>query len=335
MFDVHPQKGQLIPLLRPVLILQPVLPALFQHSLFKETRYLCFPYPPHIVLFLRHHQIIYAAFRHGFQAFSLKQLLNPLVRRVYHMIAARGKVHLSHRGIHIPQHGKILHLFQLQGAQAAVPHPQDTAVMGKLCRRGDIAVPVPFAQVSQLRLHILKAVQQPGGKASAFTVQNHVEGLFMGNRLLINTVRREGIVCIHNGHGLGADRDGISVQPIRISPAVPALMMVPADVVGVLEIPLIAHTFQALQNLASPECMGLHDFKLFYSEAARFIKYLIFNGNLADIVKGRGRSNDFNLFLIQPVFRTISAHLLQKHLGQQTDALDMLPRLQTPVFNDR
>ena len=108
----------------------------------------------------------------------------------------------------------------------------------------------------------------------------------MGNRLLINAVRCEGIVCIHNGHGLGADWDGISVQPIRISPAVPALMMVPADVVGVLEIPLIAHTFQALQNLASPECMGLHDFKLFYSEAARFIKYLILNGNLADIVHG-------------------------------------------------
>ena len=30
--------------------------------------------------------------------------------------------------------------------------------------------PVPFTQVSKLLLHILKAVQQPGGKAAAFAV---------------------------------------------------------------------------------------------------------------------------------------------------------------------
>ena len=251
------------------------------------------------------------------------------------MIASRGKIHLRHRGVHIPQHGKILHLLQLQGAQAAVPHPGDSAVAGKLRWRRDIAVPVPLTQFSQLRLHILKAVQQSGGKASALAVQNHVEGLFMGNGFLIHPVRCKGVVRIHNRYGLGADGNGIPAQPVRIPPAVPALMMVAADVIGILQVFLIAHTSQALQNLASLDRMGLHDFKLFLCKTSRLVKNLILNGNLADIVKGRGRSNDLYLFLIQPVLRTVPAHLLQKHPRKQADALDVLSRLQASVLNDR
>ena len=77
-----------------------------------------------------------------------------------------------------------------------------------------------------------------------------------GIGILIYPFGSQGIVYIRQAHYLSTDGNIVSGQPLRITAAVPAFMVVMADVVGITHIFRITHIAQRIQNTAA--CDRMH-----------------------------------------------------------------------------
>ena len=100
-------------------------------------------------------------------------------------------------------------------------------------------VRVLFSQLQKGNPHILKALQKPGGKGSALAVQNHTERLIGRYGFFIHAVSSQRVKAVSDRHYLGANRYAVSFQSVGISRAIPALVVIPADLVGILQILLV------------------------------------------------------------------------------------------------
>ena len=97
----------------------------------------------------------------------------------------------------------------------------------------DLVDPLPvrsgFQFHSHLISHIPETAQQFLAESTAFPVQNHLHGFFMGKCLLIRPFTGQRVIHIRQRHNLRRYGDLLSPQPVRIASAVIPLMMPAAD----------------------------------------------------------------------------------------------------------
>ena len=190
-------------------------------------------------------------------------------------------------------------------------------------------------KLSKFIPHIFEAFQKPRRKFPAFSIQNHTEGLAGGDGFFIHAVCRERIVAVRDGHHLCADGDAVPFQAIRITISIPSLVMIAADPVGIFKILLIPQTVQVCEKLAAFHRMGLHDFEFFICQLPGLVENTVGNGNLTDVVQGRGLHNELDLPAVQVVDLVVLRHVLQQNLCEHPDAADMLTGFKAAVFDDR
>ena len=111
-------------------------------------------------------------------------------------------------------------------------------------------------------------------------------------------------------------------------------MVITANIVGVLQILLIAHPVKARQNLAAFHRMGFHDLKFLRRQSSRLVENRVRNRDFTDVVHGRCAGDHINVPLIQAILCIAARHVLQQHLGKHADPLDMLPGLHAPVLDN-
>ena len=78
----------------------------------------------------------------------------------------------------------------------------------------------------------------------------------MGIGVFIDPFAAQGFIDICNGYHLGPNGDGISLEVIRISFAIPAFMMMPADFITIVVILFILVIMQILEQFAAANGVG-------------------------------------------------------------------------------
>ena len=250
------------------------------------------------------------------------------VRVIDRVVELLVKVHLHHGGVGIVQQGLVLVAQQLQGVD----------LPGAL-RRGQLQIPGNNVlraadQLRELAPHVLEALQEPGGEGPALPGQDHVHRLLIGVGGLIGAVRGQGVKGIRKAHHLGAEGDLVPPEPLGVAPAVPALVVVAADMVGVAEVVLVRRAAEVFQHPAAAEGMGLHDLELLRSQGLVFIQDGVRNGNLSDVVEGRGAGDAADLPLGEPVLRAAAGHILQQDLGQAAQPQHVAAGLRAAELDD-
>ena len=243
------------------------------------------------------------------------------------------QVDLRHHHVDVVQQGVVLHLGHVQGVDAGLRCWAGEG-HGDMVGLGRAAVGVLGGEQGHLKADLLKAVQKLGGEDAALAAQDHVGGPVKGVGLLIDAVHGQRVVYVGETDHLGADGDIVPGQPFGIAVAVPALVVVMADVVGVAQVFLVAGAGERLQDLTAGEGMGLHDGALFRSQGSGLVEDGVGNGDLADVVEGGRAGNDADGGLVQIVFRAGAGHLIQQDAGEAADAQNVLSGFHAAVFND-
>ena len=267
------------------------------------------------------------------QGIQLLQRGQLRVRIIHHMEQLPIHVQLHKKPVDVMDQGKIFSANPFYGIFASQLLRQR-----QLCSHGLLGrlLSIGIFQSQSLKLmgHMLEAVQQLGREHAAFSPEDHIHRLCKGIGILIHPLGGQGIIDICQAHHLGTDGNGFSLQPFGVTAAIPALVVIVADVVGIKQILPVRHALQSFQNPAAGEGMGLHGFPFFLRQRARFHEDSVGNGNFTDVMEGGGTADDVDVLLIQPVFRTASCHLLQQQPGEMPDPADMLSRFHAAVLND-
>ena len=132
-------------------------------------------------------------------------------------------------------------------------------------------------------------MQQQRIERPALTVQDHLHGFFVGVGFFVAAVAGQCIVHIGQRDQLCADGDLIALQPIRIAAAIPAFVVPAGDLVGGLQQRLLGKIFQTVQHFGTPHTVGLDQLKFLRGQPAGFVEHLFVNGDLANVVQGRGQ----------------------------------------------
>ena len=107
----------------------------------------------------------------------------------------------------------------------------------------------------------------------------------MGISRLVYTFTHQGVVHICQRHHLGGNGNLVSLQSVRIAPAIVTFMMPAADLVSPLYQGLVLILLHSLQHIRTDDRMGLHDLKFLPGQLPGLVQDLLINGDLADIVK--------------------------------------------------
>ena len=118
----------------------------------------------------------------------------------------------------------------------------------------------------------------------------------MRESLFIAPFAGQRVIHIRHGDQLCADGDIVALQPVRVSPAVPALVVPAGDLVGGLQQRLVCKAFSLLQHLCAQHTVGLDHRKFFCGQLAGLVQDGFVNADLADIVQCR-RQRDVILLL--------------------------------------
>ncbi len=122
-------------------------------------------------------------------------------------------------------------------------------------------------------------------------------------------VRSERVQAIHRRQNARANRNAVALQPVRISSAIPALVMRPHD--GSHRVGK-AH---ALQNFGAHHRVDLHLLELFAGQLSGFRDDVLGHRQLSDVVQHRGRAQRFQLRFVQAQFlahlHRVDLHALQ------------------------
>ena len=80
----------------------------------------------------------------------------------------------------------------------------------------------------------------------------------------VDTLADQGIVDVRHGYDLGGDRDLVSLQAIRITLSIPALMVPSADLVSKLYKALTVVQIDLSDHGRTNGRVGLHDLKFLF-----------------------------------------------------------------------
>ena len=106
---------------------------------------------------------------------------------------------------------------------------------------------------------------------------------FNGNALAVLPVRSQRVQAIHRGQNARADRYRFALQSIRISAAIPFLVMSTHDRHHRIR------KIHLLQNLRPNDRMDFHLLEFFRRELARLRDNVLRHRQLANVVQHRGR----------------------------------------------
>ena len=155
----------------------------------------------------------------------------------------------------------------------------------------------------QIGIDRFETINQPVVKHAAFSVQDHLHGLFMSIRRFVYPLANQRIIDIREGNNLCGDRNLIPFQVVRVSITVPAFVVPAADLPCILYQFLIAAKTQFIQHLLSACGVGFHDFELFSSEFAGFIQDLFRNLDFTDIMQSGRIRDQCNMGFIHRILR--------------------------------
>lgn len=113
-----------------------------------------------------------------------------------------------------------------------------------------------------LLIDVNQAVEQQRVELTAFAVKYHFQSSFVRERLLIYTLAYQRVVNVRKGYQLRRDRYLVALEPVRLSPAVPAFVVPAAYFVGYLDELLVLVLFQAFYHLRADDRVGLHYLEL-------------------------------------------------------------------------
>lgn len=82
---------------------------------------------------------------------------------------------------------------------------------------------------------VQQTVQEERVEEAAFPVEDHPDGFFVSESVLVDALACQGIVDVSEGYDLRRDRDGIALEAVGVSATVPALVMPAADGVSHLD----------------------------------------------------------------------------------------------------
>ena len=250
------------------------------------------------------------------------------------MVVATVDVQLDHRVPEIVEHGLILDLRKLHGAEAVFllhgAGQGQANVLGFRCVR----VPVLLGQFRKFAPHPLEALQQLGGEQAAFAIEDHIYRLVVGDGGFVDPGGGQGVVGVGQANRLGADGDLVALESLGVAVAIPPLVVIQANIIDVAQIHGVADVADLLGQLAAHGGVGLHDLELLRGQRAGLGEDLVRNGDLADVVKGRGGGDPVDLHIIQLIFRMIPGDLLQQQPGKAPDPQDMVAGFGAAVFNN-
>jgi len=260
------------------------------------------------------------------------QRFKVVAGQIHHMIRPCGEIGLHHRGSQIAKKRKI---FELPHARGILRRQRGRCARIALLRRRLSrlrVVRIAAGQGGELAPHLFEALQQPGRKLPALAVQDHLKRLAGRDGLLVDPVGGKGVVAVRHTHGLRFQGDGVPPQSIRVSCAVPALVMRAADVVSAVQIIPVSGLFQRRQHFAALYGVILHPLVFCRGQGPGLIQNGVRNGYLSDVVHCRRAADHLDARLVQPVFRAGAGKVFQQYAGEHADALHMAAGLGAAVF---
>ena len=94
----------------------------------------------------------------------------------------------------------------------------------------DVKAGAVFLQfLFQAVFDVQQTVQEERVEEAAFPIEDHPDGFFMSEGVLVDALACQGIVDVSDGYDLRGDRDGIALEAVGVSVTVPALVMPAAD----------------------------------------------------------------------------------------------------------
>ena len=251
---------------------------------------------------------------------------------VHQMVEVVVQVDFQNGGVEVVQQSMVLQLHALQRVKSLLGRGAGKG-RGDLIR-GRSTVLVGTGDLRELVADVLKAFQKLGGENAAVTVEDHAHGKAMGVSLLIDLLAGQGVVDVRKTHHLGADGDVVPLEAFGIAVAVPALVVVVTDVMGVTQVLGICDVVHPLQDAAARKRMGLHHGHFFGGKALWLMEDGIRHGDLTYIVKGGGADDQRDDGGGQIVFRAAHGHIFQQELGEAAHPLDVLAGFRAAVFDD-
>ena len=132
-------------------------------------------------------------------------------------------------------------------------------------------------------------------KDTASPGDNHVPGLFLGIGRLVDPGMYEGVKGIRQPHHLYPGGDILPGQPVRVTGAVPTLMVVAAHIADGgkrLTFPQLRNPLQQFTALGG---VGLHNLKFLLGQVPRLIEDFLRDGPLAYIMEQSEGGIELNL----------------------------------------
>ena len=175
--------------------------------------------------------------------------------------------------------------------------------------------------------HLHQALQQQGVEGPALAVQDHLHRHLVGEGPLVHPLAGEGVVHVGQGHDLGADGDVVPPQAVGVAPPVPALVVPAADGAGHLHQGLLGVDGQIVHHLRPHHRVGLHNLKFLVCEPAGLVEDLVGDGDLPDVVEGRGGADEGHIRLGEGVAVGLMLQMVEKQLREGADMQHMLAAL--------
>ena len=218
----------------------------------------------------------------------------------------------------------VFHALVLQKAQGPVGRRHIVLPAHRLCNalrflRRNVILQRLFQLPAQAGGVFPQAIQQQRIKGAAFPCQDHFYRALVRIRGLVHALARQRVVHIGQRHHLRRDGDLVAGKPVRVSAAVPALMVPAADGVRHLHQRLVPVHGQGFHHPRALRRVRFHHLKFLGRQAAVLVKDPLGNGDLADIVQ-RGRGGD-HLDLLGPDLVAVGfcEQLAQKQIRQHAD----------------
>ena len=147
----------------------------------------------------------------------------------------------------------------------------------------------------------------------------------MGKSTFITADTGQSVITVGQRHDLRINRYLFADQSVRITAAVPFLMVPAANIVMIAVLLFILlQTVDTFQNLTAVQRMLLHNCKFFCRQPTGFIQDIVRDRDLTYVMQCRRHRNILDGLIAHFIFGILPSQLLQHDLGQLTDTLDML-----------
>ena len=146
--------------------------------------------------------------------------------------------------------------------------------------------------LGQLGGHLRKNLQQQRVEGPALPLQDHFHRLLMGEGGLVDPGAGQRVVHIGQGHDLGGNGDAVPLEPIRVAPPVPPLVVPAADVPSHLHQGAGTLDGNGLHHVRADDGVALHDGELLIGKPAGLVENFPGNGDFAHVVEGGGGTDE-------------------------------------------